>query len=54
MRCSVVRHAPGTSCIAAALSSIVRCVYWPETVALLRFARDKSETPAAFSIVTAV
>jgi hypothetical protein len=47
----------GNRCIAARLSSVVRCVYWRETAALScpRISRAiKSETPAAFSIVTAL
>jgi len=46
----------GKRCIAARLSSVERCVYWRETAALScpTISRAmKSETPAAFSIVTA-
>jgi hypothetical protein len=47
----------GNRCIAARLSSVVRCVYWRETAALScpTISRAiKSATPAAFSIVTAL
>ena len=47
----------GNRRMAARLSSVVRCVYWRETAALScpTISRAiKSETPAAFSIVTAL
>ena len=47
----------GNRRIAARLSSVVRCVYWRETAALScpTISRAiKSETPAAFNIVTAL
>ena len=47
----------GNRCIAVRLSSVVRCVYWCETAALScpTISRAiKSETPAAFNIVTAL
>ena len=47
----------GNRRIAARLSSVVRCVYWRETAALScpTISRAmKSETPAAFSMVTAL
>ena len=48
---------PATARMAARLSSVVRCVYCRETAALScpTISRAiKSETPAAFSIVTAL
>src|SRR4030095_4158753 len=47
----------GNRRMAARLSSVVRCVYWRETAALscpMISRAIKSETPAAFSIVTAL